>query len=422
MSAIRVVNETTINIGNLGFVVRAWPAQQMLVDFATPSGVYVRATDYEVESRVTNAWYVSGVVVEGGDILNLDPNGSIPSEYNGAVLSSDATVIIPEIFLSDKDQSETGTLPPTPPAPEPPLDQGKVANGANVYLLLHADTDTPWTDSSTNGWPVIPFGSVALDPIRGAFGSSIKLIPTADDTETIDVDESKAGLYVEDVAESEIFSWDDPSFTFEARIRMTDMSIASTQTFFAYGGEHEYMSLRMIVVPDGQSQLDFTWRRPTTEDEDAGLISDGDVPGSMIETILMDIDASKIPSKPDEFQQFVFLYDKIRGQFACFIDGERIGFVNASQFTSPSWGGLSLKPKPETEVFNFSVGLPPVFQSGQQTGETNFVGNLDEVRFTINEALYGTDLEASKVYPWPWPNPIVQEDITEEPDDTNPNP
>ena len=116
MTQITVVNEVFIDLGNSGVDANIFNAQSMSMQFATPSGVYLRAGNYDIEAWHTNVFYVSGTVAEAGSLVELTADGNVPAEYNGKVLATNAVVITPEIFLSDAAIAGNN---PTPPAPAP---------------------------------------------------------------------------------------------------------------------------------------------------------------------------------------------------------------------------------------------------------------------------------------------------------------
>jgi len=171
MSSITVSNETNIDLGNSGSFCNFYQANSFDISLASESGVYYPADDYYIAFRQTNVFFVSGTVATGGSLVSLTPSGDIPAEFNGNGISANATIITPEIFLPGS-ATEDGE-PVLPPA-DPPLDDGKVSDHANVILLLHGN-ETPLIDSSIPGRTLLVSGDAAYDPLRKAFGAgSIK--------------------------------------------------------------------------------------------------------------------------------------------------------------------------------------------------------------------------------------------------------
>lgn len=385
MTQINVTNEIFINLGNTGFFTEELQTQSFLVSFATPSGVYVRAGANEFDAFSTPVFYVSGTVVEGGDIVTLTPNGDVPAEFKGKALVTDAVVLTPEIFLTASDLADPDAPEPAP-TPDPPLDDGKVADPLNVILLLHADNPA-WFDSSTYTRTILTNGAPVFDPLRKAFGSGSLKLPA---------DDSNDALFVE-ISDDSLFSLEDESFTFEARIRLDSVD-AKTHTLFSFGESGDsYLDLNLVLDPVSSDKVVLNWKRETVDGENGATVFD---------QIELPVASGKFLTKPEIFQQFAFVYDKIQGHFAAYLDGERIGFVDASAFVSPVWNGLNVLPKPTGVVAELGVGslVPIDIDDGSQ-----FEGQLDEVRLTLREALYQTVSLSSAVYSFAWPDPILQD-------------
>lgn len=372
MSSITVSNETNIDLGNSGSFCNFYQANSFDISLASESGVYYPADDYYIAFRQTNVFFVSGTVATGGSLVSLTPSGDIPAEFNGNGISANATIITPEIFLPG---SATDDGEPVLPPADPPLDDGKVSDHANVILLLHGN-ETPLIDSSIPGRTLLVSGDAAYDPLKKAFGTgSIKFSANA----------TNNGVYTE-ITDNDLFTLNDEAFTFEARIRLDSLA-EKENTLFSFGlGSDMRMVLSLEITASG-SQVVFYWKDSSEVDQ-------------QVTVPLLD---DKLKEKPQDFQQFAFVYSKVQGHFGAFLDGERIGLLEVDDNTDPVWPGLIVAPKTEDVTFNLSIGLLDPLDSDNSK---QFTGHMDEVRLTLREALYKTISPTAAVYSFAWPNPI----------------
>lgn len=403
---ITIEDETAIDIGNRGFLVDITQNQEWTLSFATESGLYARSADeYSVRRRNTGIFYVSGTVVEGGDIVTLSPDGDVPAEYRGKALAADAVVIIPEIFLKTRDQQGQNPTPTPDPTPEPTNPDGFVEYAPYVALLLHGDTKNPnFIDDSSYNRLVTDIGTPLLNGSRPAFGAgSIQL-----DRDAIEAQ----GLFTEIPADDETFTLEDASFTFEARLRFKN--ITGVHTLFSYGRPVEdtvnpaagFFGLPLMVwevrVDLDNSELIMEWTR-----QDSANRND--------RTVLNIPFTEGVFTAKGEFQQTAFVYDKVKGHFAIFVDGNRVGFYDAASAVDPVWIGFTPFVKDTTETFQLTIGAPVIEGTLQNVGSIAaraaqcYDGLIDEVRLTLNEALYRTDSTNATLYNFAWPNPIVVE-------------
>lgn len=99
MSFPAIINETFVNKGSIGFDVRINMACSFEVSMLGGDGTYKRSDDsYDIDLYFTTAMYISGIIVESGDLVGLTPEGNVPAEFNGRLLTTDAVVVVPEIF------------------------------------------------------------------------------------------------------------------------------------------------------------------------------------------------------------------------------------------------------------------------------------------------------------------------------------
>jgi hypothetical protein len=410
---ITVTDETYINVGNTGTDVRWWQAQEWRVDFATPSGIYRPAPkESDVSFRHTSVFYVSGVVVEAGYLVNLTPNGNVPAEYNGKVLTSDAVVVTPEIFLSKYNIPEDPDADPDP-TPRPPRAQdGKVAIPEDVFFLLHADMNIPnWIDSSTYGRALTQIGFPELEPVRTAFGSgSLKGPPNS----------MYNGLRMDSYRSEE---WDlaDPSFTFEARFRF-DSTDPAVHTLLSYGREADRPLLEItarfgldeLMVPTQSIRINWVeaFLNPNAEPGDPDEFD-------VLDEVEIVLDGSPWLASPGTFQQTSLTYDSVSGRFAVHVDGVRVGYLRAAEREGRPWNGVTIAPYVEPAdpadidlqyrvlVVGASCRTPETGNPPLIGTEASFVGLMDEVRLTMYESLYDVESPAAQVYSFAWPNPIA---------------
>ena len=307
------------------------------------------------------------------------------------------------MFLKSRDIQGQNPEPLPEPEPEPDSTDGLVDYAPYVALLLHGNTKAPnFIDDSSYNRLVTDIGTPTLNTLRPAFGAGgIQL----------DKDPLAAqGLYVQIPVDDETFILNDASFTFEARMRFK--TVTGIHTLFSYGRptvdevnpnaafSGEPLMVWELRVDFDNSQFVMEWLRTDSLDEDD-------------RTVLA------IPFEQDSFtplgsyQQCSFTYDKIKGQFAIHIDGVRKAFYDAASDTDPVWIGFTPFVKDPTETFQLTIGAPviegrvEVPGSAAARAEACYDGLLDEVRLTLNEALYRTDSTNAAVYNFAWPNPIV---------------
>lgn len=94
-----VTDETVFDSGSLVFDVDVYFMTQELLVTATPDGIQPPTPDFGgVYPFYTSTVWVMGLIVEAGDLLSPDPDGSIPFDYNGSLVVTDAIVINGNLF------------------------------------------------------------------------------------------------------------------------------------------------------------------------------------------------------------------------------------------------------------------------------------------------------------------------------------
>ena len=349
--------------------------------------------------------------------MSLDLNGDIPIEFNGQVLTADAVVITPEIFVKASDLE----VDPTPEIPlPPPQTDGKVGDPASVMLLLHADTPS-WVDSSTYNHALTAVGAPVYDAVRKAFGTgSLRLEEPVTDVDSGNKILSGISAVISSSDQLEIMDLEDDSFTFEARIRLGTLPAYKEYTLFTYESQLlNFFSSYLTLDEDGGDTLTIRWLAPNPlwlPGADENPPEDPEYQPRYFENqMVIALTPGSFDSAVSEFTQLAFVYDKVRGYFSVYLGGVRIGFEDATQLTNPSWGGLDVLTPLETEVMTLSVGLPPHSSAPELVNDAaQFVGHLDEVRLTIGESLYQSNSASAAVYNFAWPNPIIYQQVFDE--------
>lgn len=398
---ITIDGETGINIGNTGTDVAVQQTQQWLVSFPTESGAYNPApAEFYISWRDTNVFYVSGTVAEAGSFVTLSSTGSVPAEFDGKVLTANAVIVTPEIFISK--YSDTSDPEPEPEEPLPPrAADGKVETAENVYYLFHADYNVPaWQDSSYYNRPVLEVGLPELDQLRMPFGTGAVRFPDNTLENALEMTQPKdEGWVLEDF-----------SFTWEARLRFD--KLIGEQMLHSYGDDQWHIFDIKVkffqdeLMEDRQAIIIY-WRTDVFVDEPAG----GTEPLAPPDQVEIVLDGLPFLEAPTSYQQTSIVYDKTSGEFAVFIDGVRKGFFNGSERTSPPWNSIFLPPYTDDiddPAYDANQPLRKV-RIGAGVVDTGYamIGRMDEVRMVFNEALYDTQRTTAQVYNFPWPNPQV---------------
>ena len=69
---------------------------QDLADWIPPAKFADASYDMQVYETLT-VW-CAGLIVTAGDVLSVNPGGSIPLDYNGSLITDNATVIDADLF------------------------------------------------------------------------------------------------------------------------------------------------------------------------------------------------------------------------------------------------------------------------------------------------------------------------------------
>jgi len=91
-----VAGETYVDSGSYAFDIDVQFTFESLTTFFEPAIPAEPLQIIEVHEAFT--CYVSGLIVTAGDVLSIEPNGSIPADYLGNVITANATVIDDDIF------------------------------------------------------------------------------------------------------------------------------------------------------------------------------------------------------------------------------------------------------------------------------------------------------------------------------------
>lgn len=93
--------ETSVDSGALAFVINVDIGTKVTVDLPTATGTLPSLpslADSTFDVYRTFTCYVTGAVVEPGDLLGTGVNGSIPASYNGSLIAQGATIIDDDVF------------------------------------------------------------------------------------------------------------------------------------------------------------------------------------------------------------------------------------------------------------------------------------------------------------------------------------
>ena len=95
-----VDDETDVDSGTYAFVVDVNMTFQSIAFTYTVDGVQPPQPKepFEVDYRQTFTCYVDAIIVETGDVLAVNPDGSLPPEYLGSVVTNSATVVDANVF------------------------------------------------------------------------------------------------------------------------------------------------------------------------------------------------------------------------------------------------------------------------------------------------------------------------------------
>jgi hypothetical protein len=91
-----ISNETSVDMGTLIFEVNVHFMLQDMAIFSDPRLPLVSPQTLEVHSAFT--CFVSGFILEPGNILSTDGTGSIPIEYGGNLVTQGAVIVDANIF------------------------------------------------------------------------------------------------------------------------------------------------------------------------------------------------------------------------------------------------------------------------------------------------------------------------------------
>lgn len=89
-------NETSVDSGTFAFEVDVHFMSRSIATFFEPAIPAPANETAEVSMAFT--CFVDGLIVEAGDLLSIDSNGSIPLSYLGSIVTADATVVDGDIF------------------------------------------------------------------------------------------------------------------------------------------------------------------------------------------------------------------------------------------------------------------------------------------------------------------------------------
>ena len=82
--------------GSYAFEVDVHMMLQDLVDWVPPATP--ADASYDAQTYQTLTVWCAGLIVTAGDTLSADPSGSIPLDYNGSLVTTNATVVDADVF------------------------------------------------------------------------------------------------------------------------------------------------------------------------------------------------------------------------------------------------------------------------------------------------------------------------------------
>ena len=92
-----IAGETFVDSGSYAFDVEVHFMLQNLADWVAPA--VSAAPSYTSEIHDTLTVWCEGLIVQAGDTLVVDSDGSIPLDFNGVLVTSDATVVDADVFV-----------------------------------------------------------------------------------------------------------------------------------------------------------------------------------------------------------------------------------------------------------------------------------------------------------------------------------
>lgn len=94
-----VDDETGADSGSFSWVVNVYlNFSAGMIAYGNDGVVPVLPADLEYNTYISTTCFVSGLIVQAGDLLATDSTGSIPIEYSGSLVTADATIIVPNLF------------------------------------------------------------------------------------------------------------------------------------------------------------------------------------------------------------------------------------------------------------------------------------------------------------------------------------
>lgn len=91
-----VGGETVVDSGTFAFDVDVYFTLEALTTIFRPA--LPADPSYDINVNCTFTCFVGGLIVTAGDLLNVEPGGGIPVDYNGSLVTDNATVVQANIF------------------------------------------------------------------------------------------------------------------------------------------------------------------------------------------------------------------------------------------------------------------------------------------------------------------------------------
>lgn len=92
-----ISGETFVDSGSYAFEVDVHMMLQDLVDWIPPAKF--ADASYDMQAYQTLTVWCAGLTVTAGDVLGVNPDGSIPLDYNGSLVTANATVVDADLFV-----------------------------------------------------------------------------------------------------------------------------------------------------------------------------------------------------------------------------------------------------------------------------------------------------------------------------------
>ncbi len=93
-----ILSETYISSGSISFVIKVRIGTRVLIPFDEDESIVTVVADTYVDIKQTFTCWVSGLIVQPGNLLALTEDGSVPISANGSLLTTGAVIIDVNVF------------------------------------------------------------------------------------------------------------------------------------------------------------------------------------------------------------------------------------------------------------------------------------------------------------------------------------